>query len=116
MLEELRKYSVIGIRGLADDEEYQIGDTCRKSYDWDYENDISTYSTTQIKLNGTCAADTRIDTTNDRDEEILEKINAIINDFGYVGEIVIIAGNDFEYGADENEIIIENAIVLDIRG
>lgn len=30
-------YNYIGIRHLADDEHYQVGDCCRNSYDWDYE-------------------------------------------------------------------------------
>lgn len=35
----------IGIRHLADDEHYNVGDYCRNSYDWDYEHDCSTYET-----------------------------------------------------------------------
>ena len=38
-------YKWIGIRHLADDENYTVGDFCRNSYDWDYENDCSSYDT-----------------------------------------------------------------------
>ncbi|HBY20961.1 MAG TPA: hypothetical protein DEG71_08125 [Clostridiales bacterium] len=111
MLNTLKSYSVYGIRVNADDESYNIGDTCRYSYEWDYENDCSTYNTdTPIKLPGTCSLHLVIyeDTTN---TELINKINEIKNK--YAGEqIVIIGGYDYEYGSDDNEIIIEDAEVL----
>lgn len=39
------RFSDYGIRGLCFDEEYAVGDSPRESYDWDHENDISTYAT-----------------------------------------------------------------------
>ena len=114
-IEEIRKYSVIGIRGLASDEHYEIGDTCRNSFDWDYENDISSYETENpVELDGTCAVNTQIDTCWDDDDEIIEKIENVISSFGYTGKIAIIAGNSSECGADYNEVIIEDAKVIDI--
>jgi hypothetical protein len=108
-------YEYIGIRWMADDESYSIGDTCRNSYDWDYENDISTYLTEDpIELNGACAINTDISIANDTEEEIQLKIEYVINKFRYCGNVIIIGGNRMEYGADDNEIIIEDATVIDL--
>lgn len=107
-------YKWIGIRHLAEDENYTVGDFCRNSYDWDYENDCSSYDAENpIELDGTCAYDTRIDSNWDDDEEIEEKIlKAISESDCYSGRIAIIAGNYAEYGNDPEEIIIENAEVI----
>lgn len=108
-------FEYIGIRWTTDDEKYTIGDTCRNSYDWDYDNDISSFFTeNQVELNGTCAINTGIEIDYDSVDEIKEKIESIINNYSYCGDIVIIGGNSKEYGADDNEIIIKNAVVIDI--
>lgn len=53
---EASRAGYIGIRHLADDEHYNVGDYCRNSYDWDYELDRSTYDTEEPQeLPGTCA-------------------------------------------------------------
>ena len=112
-INEIKKYRVIGIRGLASDEKYDIGETCRKSYDWDYENDCSSYDTEKpVELDGTCAAHIVVDMDWDTDEEIIESIENVINNFNYTGEMVLIGGESFEYGADENEVIIYDAVVI----
>jgi len=117
LLEQIRQYKYIGIRGCTDDENYSIGDTCRNSYDWDYENDISSFETENpIELGGTCAVNTGIDIDWDEDYEIEEKINAIVENFNYYGKIVIIGSMNVTYGADDNEIIMENAKVIKILG
>lgn len=109
----IREYKVIGIRGLTGDENYNIGDFLRNSYQWDYENDCSTFDTDNpLELNGACAKDTEIDTFFDEDEDIIEKINKILKDFDYNGDRVLVAGNDYEYGMDENELIISDAVVI----
>lgn len=114
-LDQIKKYNRIGIRGLANDEQYNVGDTCRKSYDWNHEMDCSSFDTeNKIELNGTCAVDSMIDVDWDDDNEIVEKLNKVICNFGYAGNVVIIGGNSAEYGQDENEIIIEDAIVLQV--
>lgn len=114
-IDTIKKYKAIGIRGLTRDENYKIGDICRPSYQWDYENDISTYDTENPEtLSGTCATNIGIDTFFDDDAEILEKINNTMRNFNYMGKMALIAGNDYEYGADENEIIIEDAKVIHI--
>ena len=112
-IDELRKYSVVGIRGLAADENYKIGDTLRNSYNWDYEYDCSSYDTDELEeLDGTCAVDILINTTSDTETEIIDKINSILNNFCYDGKIVLIAGDSYTYGADQNEIIIEDATLI----
>lgn len=106
-------YGYIGIRHLAEDEEYEIGDICRNSYDWDYENDCSSYNTNEVELNGTCAVDTRIDLDWDDEEEVESKLREAVEvSDQYIGSIAIIGGNRMEYGADDGEIIIENATVI----
>ena len=106
-------YGYIGIRHLAEDEKYEIGDICRNSYDWDYENDCSSYDTNEVELSGTCAVDTRIDLDWDDEEDIESKLmEALEASDQYFGSIAIIGGNVMEYGADDGEIIIEDATVI----
>lgn len=109
-------YNYIGIRHLSDDEHYQVGDWCRNSYDWDYEQDCSTYETENpIELPGTCAYNTGIDPNWDEPEEIAEKLEKAIEASGcYLGDLVIVAGDRMEYGNDDNEIIIADAVVISI--
>ena len=106
----------IGIRHLADDEHYNIGDYCRNSYDWDYEFDRSTYDTDEpIELPGTCAYNTRIIAGWDDSEDIGKKLSkALVESNRYLGPSVIVAGDRAEYGADPGEIIIKDAIVIAI--
>lgn len=107
-------YKWIGIRHLADDENYTVGDFCRNSYDWDYENDCSSYDTENPEeFPGTCAYNTGIDSAWDDDDEIEEKIlKAISGSSCYSGKIAVIAGNRAEYGNDPEEIVIKNAEVI----
>lgn len=107
-------YTFVGIRHLSNDEAYKVGDFCRNSYDWDYENDCSSYdSESPEELPGTCVYDTRIDSNWDDDEEIEEKIlKAISESSFYSGKIAVIAGNYAEYGNDPEEIIIRDAEVI----
>ena len=109
---KLKGYSFLGIRTLTDDENYKVGDTCRNSYDWDYENDTSSFNTDPIELPGTCSVLVLFDDLDEMtDEEIISKLNKI--SCNYVGEqAILIGGNAAEYGADENEIIIEDAEVI----
>lgn len=103
----------LGIRTTTDDENYSVDDTCRYSYEWDYENDCSTYYTENpIKLNGTCAVEVILENLEEMsDEEIMEQLRKV--SCNYVGEQVILIGGHYaEYGSDESEIIIEGAEVL----
>ncbi|WP_024735311.1 hypothetical protein [Enterocloster asparagiformis] len=110
---EASGYNWIGIRHLADDENYQIGDYCRNSYDWNYEYDCSTYDTDEPQeLPGTCAYNTKIDCSWDDPEKIAEKLAKAIENANYIGTPVIIGGDRAEYGNDEGEIIIADAVVI----
>jgi hypothetical protein len=97
-------YNYYGIRTLRSDEEYKVGDYCRRSYDWDYENDCSS----EEQLNGTCCTEVEI---NDIDD--MNNIDISNHRYGK-GTIVLIAGDEMERGTDSCELIIRNAIVVKI--
>lgn len=109
-------YTFIGIRHVSNDESYQKGDCCRNSYDWDYVVDCSTYDTeSPVELPGTCAYDTRIDLGWDEPEEIQEKLEKALRESSvYFGEAIVIGGDRMEYGNDENELIIADAMVIEV--
>lgn len=108
-------YNYIGIRWMTSDESYSVGDACRNSFDWDYENDISSFKTENpVELDGTCAIKTDIDLYFDEPEEIEEKIKNAIDNHSYCGSIIVIGGNRAENGADFDEIIISDAVVIDV--
>lgn len=96
--------SVLGIR--FDDNKYNIGDSLPCSHDWDYENDIRS----EELLDGTCA----LGLWNIEEEsELLEKAEAFNG--RYAEEYVyLISGESYEYGADDDEIIITEAKVVGI--
>ena len=108
------KNSYYGIRWTAEDECYCVGDIARNSYDWDIENDISTYETDEpVELDGTCAIEIICDPTFDEDDEIREAIEeALKNHNGYWGEPVLLGCRNAEYGNDAGEIIMEDAVVI----
>lgn len=109
------KYSVVAIRRCCKDENYNIGDICRSSYEWDYEYDVSSYDTEiPNELDGTCG----LNITSIIDCEDLTDVRNIIDNgieksSTYDGNnVIIIAGYDYSYGNDEEEVIIENAEVI----
>lgn len=110
------RYSVVAIRHLCEDEEYSVGDICRNSFDWDLEYDQSSYDAENpVELNGTCGY--AIFDLCDLEEDEVEKakellINGLEESDVYEGKPVIIAGNRYEYGNDENEVIIAYAEVI----
>lgn len=119
------KYTFAGVRMLTDDEAYKIGDICRESYDWDRENDCSTYHTTGLTAGGTCATKIDIDTlyydldtVEEEIEEMARRIETVVkqNEEMYCGEQqVIIAGyeRNLDYDmTDDDEIRIYDAEVL----
>lgn len=112
---DLSKYRAIGIRALAPDEHYNVGDELRESYDWDFENDVSTYNTGDPRgLGGTSAYDTQIDTQWDEKDEIVEKLNSAVKDSRtrYEGESVLVGGDLLEHGNDDREVVISNPTVI----
>lgn len=111
-------FGMVAIRHCAPDEHYKIGDMCRNSFDWNYEFDISTYDTDEpVELDGTCghAIFGFTDLDDEEIEEATELFNKAMNEAVYVGDIVIIAGNRYTYGYDEDEVIIEDAEVIAVE-
>lgn len=107
-----KRYPVIGIRSLQDDEQYKIGDICRYSYNWNHFFDRSTYGYENEELNGTSAINTLIDYFWDEDDEIEEKIEKTYKKAYWKTSVVLIAGYRFDIGEDDNEAIVEDAKVI----
>lgn len=110
-------YGVVGVRSICDDENYNIGDDCRDSYDWDLENDCSTFKTTQVLAGGTCAThiDTQYFSTDDLVTELASRIADIVKENSlYGGQQVVIAGNGInnDMMLDPGEVRIRNAHVI----
>lgn len=113
IIEKIENYAVVAIRHCCKDENYEVGDFCRNSYEWDENNGCSSYYTDKIEMEGTCGYDVSL--LVDCDDEEAEKIldDAIEASSIYEGnDIVLIGGYSYEYGNDENEIIIEYAQVI----
>lgn len=111
------KYDYYGLRTLTDDEDYNIGDIARASYDWDYDNDQSTYETDDPQeLDGTAALELPVDSYNNTPEEIEQAIKTALSKSDcYMGSKKVLLGGYYaSYGADEGEIDIEDAEVLAI--
>lgn len=107
------RYQVFAVRALADDEQYQVGDICRNSYDWDYENDVSSFLTDNpVELDGACGKHIVDIDRDSTDDEIIQALNDTLEKFNYYGEKVIIAGCYYDYGSDESEVIITDAEVI----
>nr|DAG56954.1 MAG TPA: hypothetical protein [Caudoviricetes sp.] len=108
------EFTRFGIRHLSDDENYNIGDIVRNSYDWNYELDHSTYEDeAPVELDGACAYELNIDSINDTDEEIQNKLNIALEESKcYSGDVVLLGSDWAGYGQDENEIIMQDAEVL----
>ena len=114
-------YHVFGVRRIWEEAGLlNVGDWCPDSYDWDYENDISTRETTGTTLDGACAV--VIDTNHlfldgSDDEELEERIGKALkaSEIYYSDETMLIGGRDgYEYGYDDDEVIIRDADVLAI--
>ena len=80
----------------------EVGVELDNSFDWDYENDVSS----DEELNGTCAIS--ID-KHAEDEEIQGALDMVAQ---YDGQLCLIAGTGQEFGADEDEVIIQSAEVI----
>lgn len=120
-MELKENYRYIGFRGLAEDESYTVGDTLRKSFNWDYENDITTYGDDEEQqLSGTCTLGMPefVEFYGDEDEyeEFAELYEALLERTknAYGGNIVLVAGSGMEHGEDEGEMIIEDAVVVEV--
>lgn len=108
------EFTRFGIRHLSGDENYEIGDDVRNSYDWNYELNHSTYEDEEpVELDGSCAYELDIDSINDTDEEIQNKLNTALEESKcYFGDVVLLGSDWASYGKDKNEIIMQSAEVL----
>lgn len=113
-------YNAFGIRSVYDKRfgRYEVGDSLPDSYEWDFDNDCSTYHTTGETLNGASAVAVETDDLwldGDDDDELAARIEKALKasksyDFG---ETMLVGGkNGSKYGHDEGEIVIESAVVL----
>jgi len=112
---------IAGVRSLCADEDYEVGDECRPSYEWDIENDCSAYYTTGELAVGTCAThvDTQYFATDDCVSELAERLRAVVetNAKEYRGKRqAIIVGNRTNHDGyfDPEEVRIIDAVVLAI--
>lgn len=111
-------YHVFGVRKV--DSKYETvnaGERMADSYDWDYENDTSCRNTTGEMLGGASAINVLVDNLwmdgSDDDEIAEEIVKAVQKVSVYFGDTVcLVAGKNYEYGDDSDEIIIEDAIAL----
>ena len=114
-------YHVFGIRTIENAAGVlNVGDSVPDSYDWDYENDISARETTGENLPGACAIRVFsdylwLDGTDD-DEAESAICDAVKKSSVYYGEqVLLIAGKGrYEYGNDQDEIIIADADVIGV--
>jgi len=107
------------VRALAEDENYSVGDACRESYDWDFENNCSTYDTSGVTAGGTCGVKIigyfHFDGSDD--EEIESAVAKSIEKAKEYGPDLVIIGGDLDVSCnyavdDENEARITNAYVI----
>lgn len=105
-------YEIFGIRHIASDESYKVGDYTRNSYDWDNENDLSSYETNPKELDGTSAYFAGIDTLDDEEEIEAKILSALEESKVYSGTAILLGGDRYDWGNDDNEVIIEDAEVL----
>ena len=117
-IDTLKKYNFVGIRTLRNNESYKIGDKCRCSYDWDFENDCSTYDTDNpIELDGTSCIDVCIsdyDLDDWGEANLIEELYSTVYNYG-TGQKALIAGYHASQGNDNAEIIITGAVVIHIK-
>ena len=113
-------YRFFGIRNITRElDKLNVGDTCPNSYDWDAENDCSTYCTTGETLNGASAIHVNTDPVWDDDNEMQEALETAIEQAKnyYDGVLYLIASKEnYDWGSDENEIVLENATVIAVVG
>lgn len=93
-------YGVVGVR--RDNHKYTVGEECKVSHEWSADEEIGEWREDLglwegEELSGTCAL-------------LPDYINLLDE---YIGEnAYIIAGEEYEVGNDEGEIIIPNAVVI----
>lgn len=84
-------YEVIGVR--VQEQPFELGEMSHTSHIWVDGED------TGEELNGVCAV-------------LYDRLNGAHHYFG--DHVAIVAGNSFSYGEDPGEVIIEDAVVVEI--
>lgn len=93
------------------DEEYSIGDSLPASFDLSFY--IENYTGKNPELPGTCATGFGYLWLDDEEEDTITINNAIEIQQDYKAKYqYLIAGENYEYGEDKDEIIIESAVVV----
>lgn len=108
----------VGVRVIPHGEKAEVGEILRNSFDHDYDRDISSYySDEPVELDGACAIEVDYDWEDEDLQLFLSEMQRSL-DFAkslYQGQqIVLIGGEDYSWGDDEKEVIIEKAEVLHI--
>lgn len=87
------EYSHYGLRAISEDEEYSVGDWARESYEWDFEEDCSTYETTGERAGGTCCVKIFLDFVEEENEaKEIERVLSKARDYANGGKIVLLGG------------------------
>lgn len=103
----------LAVRSTRPDEQYKVDEECRESYEWDLENDISSYFTTGETAGGTCGLS--VDTDECNAEELMDRVVAKVEEVRKYGgeQIILIAGRrlNTDYQMDDGEVRIIGAWV-----
>lgn len=116
-LVKAQEYQIIGIRGT--DIEYEIGEVLDTSYDWDFENDCSSYYTEPIELGGTCVTEIDVRPWRETEESLKDAIEATIKKhrqgYDYKYTYLVGAQRTVEgFPTDNGEAILEDAEIIGI--
>lgn len=119
-ISDLTEGTPFGLRTLPAQgkRKYLVGSQVPNSYDWDHDDDVSTFYTDKRRLNGASA----LSLLNGDSVEDLKDVGARIkkaceknSDYGEnEDKHRIIVGDSYEYGEDSGEIIIHNPRVWGI--
>ena len=104
-------YNVLGLRATRPDEQYNMGDTARNSYDWDAENDTSSDN----ELNGASAIlldNSFLEGNDDLCKRIENTLPELTQYHGK--QIILLGGWKESQGTDALEGVIESPRVLAI--
>lgn len=125
--ENIGKYKYMGIRGTY--EPHEVNEILETSYDWDHDNDISTFETDDpIELGGVCCINLTHDDYEydwiETEEEMEDVINYMLDQIEFATggysypHFCIVVSNDWNplnmYENDEHEIILADAKVIKI--
>jgi len=100
----LEKYSVVALRAchnMFEPMAVEIGEILDPSFVW-----IDGEPTDEA-LNGTCGC--QVNASNFK-----EMYSRFVKEYGSIGTVALIAGHHYEYGQDNDEVIIRDAVVVGV--